>query len=65
MDKKQAQNDGRDNQRAFRWGIVAVIVLVVLAIAGYRILSERRGATSTMQPSVLPAPAEAPKPPGQ
>ena len=65
MDKKQAHSDGRDNKRAFGWGIVAVVVLVVLAIGGYRMLSERRGATSTMQPSVLPAPAEAPKPPGQ
>jgi hypothetical protein len=65
MDKEQARNDGRDNKRAFGWGIIAVIALVALAIGGYRMLSERRSATSTMQPSVLPAPAEAPKPPGQ
>jgi len=65
MNKQQAKNDGRDNKRAFSWGIIAVIVLVVLAIAGYNMLSARRDTSSTMQPSTLPAPAEAPKPPGQ
>lgn len=65
MDKHQARSDRRDNKRAFRWGAIAAIVLVILAIAAYGMLSARRQATSTMQPSPLPGTSEPAKPPGQ
>jgi hypothetical protein len=64
MNRQQAKSDQRDNKRVFRWGIVAVVVLVLLAIAAYNVLSARRAASPTMQPSVQQGPAEAPKPPG-
>jgi len=65
MDKRQTRNDERDNKRAFRWGTTAAIVLVVLAIAAYSMLSSRREAEPTMQPSAQPATSEPAKPPGQ
>lgn len=65
MDKRQTRSDERDNKRAFRWGTAAAIVLVVLAIAAYGMLSSRRQAEPTMQPSTQPATSEPAKPPGQ
>lgn len=40
-DATQARSDRRDNKRAFRWGAIAVAVLVVLAL-GYNMVSHER-----------------------
>ena len=62
MRLEQAKNDERDNRRAFRWGICAVIV-VVLLVAAYNVMSHRRndtppaGAQGLTQPAPQSAPA--------
>jgi len=39
--QEQASNDRSDNKRAFRWGAIAVAVLVVAAL-GYNMVSHER-----------------------
>ena len=56
------QDDSRDNKRAFRWGAMAVILLIVLVL-GYNLVSyERAGplgpGTNTEQATPKPAPSE-------
>ncbi|RYF73692.1 MAG: hypothetical protein EOO22_08485 [Comamonadaceae bacterium] len=65
MDKHQAHSDDRDNKRAFRWGAIAVVVLLILAVGAYTVLSTRRQAEPTMQPLPTPERSEPVKPPGQ
>ncbi|VWX63218.1 hypothetical protein VARIO8X_90087 [Burkholderiales bacterium 8X] len=43
MDIEQRKNDSRDSKRAFRWGVIAVIVLVLGALAANFILGNKEG----------------------
>ena len=62
MKQQQARNDDKDNRRVMRWGIAAVILLVVLAVLGYRLLTESRERSSTMpEATSRQAPATAPQ----
>lgn len=62
MRLEQARSDEHDNRRAFRWGICAVIA-VVLLVAVYNFMSHRRndaapaGAQGTTQPAPQSAPS--------
>lgn len=56
------EKETRDNKRAFRWGAMAVILLIVLAL-GYNLISHERAGplnpgTSMEQPTPKPAPSE-------
>jgi uncharacterized membrane protein len=61
MRLEQARNDERDNRRVFRWGVGAVIVVVLLVVA-YNVMSHRRndapptGAQGMTQPAPQSAP---------
>ena len=56
------ENETRDNKRAFRWGAIAVLVLIVLAL-GYNMISHERVGplgpdSQTQQAAPQPKPAE-------
>lgn len=57
MRLEQARNDERDSRRVFRWGIGAVIVVVLLVLA-YNVVSHRRNdaAPTGAQGMTQPAP---------
>lgn len=61
-DQLHPENETRDNKRAFRWGAMAVILLIVLAL-GYNLISHERAGPlspegSVEQPSPEPAPSQ-------
>lgn len=63
MRQQQARSDEKDNRRVMRWGIAAVVLLVVLAVLGYRLLTESRERSPTMPEATspqAPAPQQAP-----
>ncbi len=54
------ENETRDNRRAFRWGAIAVAILVVLAL-GYNMISyERAGPLGPETPTQQAAPQSKP-----
>lgn len=62
MRLEQARRDEQDNRRVFRWGIGAVVVVVLLVVA-YNVMSHRRndaspaGAQGMTQPGPSSPPA--------
>lgn len=61
--RERARDDRQDNKRAFRWGAVAVAVLVAGAL-GYNMLSHERAGplnpeTPAVQQPAAPAPSAA------
>jgi len=65
MDRQQqARSDGKDNKRAFRWGIAAFVLLVVLGIGAYNLLlASRAGPPAAADPVKQETPATQPKAP--
>ena len=61
--REQARHDRQDNKRAFRWGAIAVAVLIAMAL-GYNLVShERAGPLNPQAPAAAqqqqqPAPSE-------
>ncbi|MCT8177844.1 hypothetical protein ACEN9J_37405 [Variovorax sp. Varisp41] len=64
MRLEQARSDERDGRRVFRWGIGAVIVVVLLVVI-YNVMSHRRNdaAPAGGQGITQPAPQSAPASP--
>lgn len=62
--QEQARSDDRDDKRVFRWGAIAVAVLVVLAVLAYYLLSESRERSPVMrEPTTQQAPQKPAAPP--
>ena len=45
----QAKNNDRDDRRVFRWGVIMVAILVVLAVLATYLLTESRERSPVMQ----------------
>lgn len=58
----QARTDRRDNKRAFRWGAVAVAVLLAAAL-GYNMVSHERAGPLGPEPATQQQAAPEPSPP--
>jgi anti-sigma-K factor RskA len=60
----QARSDDRDDKRVFRWGAIAVAILVVLAVLASYLLSESRERSPVVQePATQQAPQKPAAPP--
>lgn len=60
----QARSDDRDDRRVFRWGAIAVAVLVVLAVLAFYLLSQsRERSPAAQEPSTQQAPQKPAAPP--
>jgi cobalamin biosynthesis protein CobD/CbiB len=53
---RQAKSDDRDDKRVFRWGVIMVIVLVVLALLASYFLSQSRERSPVVQEPTSQAP---------
>lgn len=60
---QQAESDDRDDKRVFRWGVIMVIVLVVLAVLASYFLSQSRERSPVVQEPATQTPQKPPAPP--
>jgi hypothetical protein len=59
----QAKNNDRDDRRVFRWGVIMVAILVVLAVLATYLLSESRERSPVMQEPAQQTPQKPAAPP--
>ena len=59
----QAKSNDRDDRRVFRWGVIMVAVLVVLAVLATYMLSESRERSPVMQEPTQQTPQKPAAPP--